>query len=127
MPGNVLITIAGRIGTVAVFPDSLKEGNIIGHIAGIELTENINPHYLTTFLNSPLGEFQFTILGHRTTRPELNLREVGQILVPVPPRPVQDDIAQVMQDAYTARRQKLAEVDNLFKSMDAWAFSVLKI
>lgn len=31
-----------------------------------------------------------------------------------------------MQDAYTAQ-QKLAEVDNLFKSMDTWAFSILKI
>ena len=127
VPSNVLLTIAGRIGTAAVFPDFLKEGNITGHIAGIELTENINPHYLATFLNSPLGEFQFTLLGHRATRPELNLSEVGQVLVPVPPRPVQDRIAQVMQDAYTAQQEKFEQAKQSFLGIEDYMLEVLDI
>jgi hypothetical protein len=41
VPGNVLMTIAGRVGTAAVFPADLVEGNITGHIVGIELPDTI--------------------------------------------------------------------------------------
>ena len=36
VPGNVLMTIAGRLGTAAVFPETLIEGNITGHIVGVQ-------------------------------------------------------------------------------------------
>ncbi|MEH2122822.1 restriction endonuclease subunit S [Nostoc sp.] len=113
VPGNILITIAGRLGTAAVFPESLKEGNITGHIVGLELSKEINPHYVATFINSQLGEFQAIRLGHRTTRPELNLSEVGEFIIPVPPRPIQDRIAQIMQNAYVARKQLLNKAKDL--------------
>lgn len=112
VPGNVLITIAGRLGTTAVFPEDLVEGNITGHIAGIELREGISPDYVTTVINSRFGEFQVERLGQRTTRPELNLHEVRQILLPLPPRPIQDRIVQVIQEAYIAKQGNLTQADN---------------
>jgi len=125
--GNVVMTIAGRVGTAAIFPESLKEGNITGHIVGIELPEDVNPHYIAAFINSQFGEFQVTRLSHRTTRPELNLKEVGSILISVPPRSLQDQIAQVMQEAYGDQQRKLAEADHLFQSMDEWALRELNV
>lgn len=127
LPGNVLITIAGRVGTAAVFPDSFSEGNITGHIVGIELSEDINPYYIATFINSYLGEFQVIRLAHRTTRPELNLSEVGQILIPIPPLNVQNTIAQVMQDAYEKKEKMIIEANNLLDSIDVYILSKLGI
>jgi len=127
VPGNVLMTIAGRVGTAAVFPAELVEGNITGHIVGIELPNTINAHYLAAFINSELGQFQIARWAHRTTRPELNLFEVGQILIPVPPRPVQDRIAALMQEAYAARRRMLAEAEKLFLEIDSYLLSALGI
>lgn len=127
LPGNVLITIAGRLGTAAVFPEHLQEGNITGHIVGLELPETINPHYVTTALNSHLGQFQVERWGHRTTRPELNIQEIKQIEIPLPPRPIQDRIAATMQEAYTRRREMLAEAEGLIKTMDKWALEFLKL
>ena len=127
VPGNVLITIAGRVGTSAVFPDFLEEGSITGHIAGIELPEDINPHYVAAFLNSQFGEFQVIRLSHRTTRPEMNLREVGSILIPVPPRSLQDQIAQVMQEAYSDRRKKLEEATQSYQKIIDHVFEKLGI
>lgn len=109
VPGNVLVTIAGRVGTAAVFPIELAEGNITGHIAGIQVLEHINPYYLAAFINSSLGEFQITRWSHRTTRPELNLRELEQILISVPPRAMQDRIAETVQDVYRSGQNKLAK------------------
>ncbi len=127
VPGNILITIAGRVGTAAVFPGSLEEGNITGHIVGIELPANINSHYIVAFLNSQFGKFQITRLSHRTTRPEMNLKEVGSIVISVPPKSIQDQIAQVMQDAYRDRYQKLKQSKALLQNIDEYIFSVLNI
>jgi type I restriction enzyme, S subunit len=127
VPGNVLITIAGRVGTAAVFPDDLEEGSITGHIAGIEVPKDINPHYIAAFLNSPFGVFQVARLSHRTTRPEMNLKEVGSILVSVPPRALQDQIAQVMQEAYGDRQNKLEQAEKLLTELDSYVFDVLNL
>lgn len=127
VPGNVLLTIAGRLGTAAVFPEDLVEGNITGHIAGIEPKDDVNSDYLALYLNSRFGESQFTRWGHRTTRPELNLGEVGEILVVVPPLDIQDCIAQVMQDAYAARRAKLAEAEQLVGNIEESVLNALGI
>ena len=127
VPGNVLITIAGRVGTAAVFPNFLEEGSITGHIAGIELPEDINPHYVAAFLNSQFGEFQVIRLSHRTTRPEMNLREVGSILIPVLPRSLQDEIAQVMQEAYGDRQKKLTEAEQSYQKIINYVFEELGI
>lgn len=127
LPGNLLITIAGRLGTAAVFPESLGEGNITGHVVGIELPEDVNPHYVASFVNSPLGQFQVTRLGQRTTRPELNLVEVGQILIPLPPRRVQDRVARTMQEAYSDRRRKLAEARRLYLGSGTYLLESLGI
>ncbi|RCJ39853.1 hypothetical protein A6769_04605 [Nostoc punctiforme NIES-2108] len=125
--GNVLITIAGRLGTAAVFPETLKEGNITGHIIGLELSTEINYHYVATFINSQLGEFQAIRLGHRTTRPELNLSEVGEFIIPVPPRYIQDNISQLMQDSYAKRQNKLSEAERLHQEIDKYLLGELGI
>jgi restriction endonuclease S subunit len=127
VPGDILVTIAGRLGTAAVFPEILEEGNITGHIAGIEIPEDVSPYYLAAVINSRFGEFQVKRWGLRTTRPELNLRELGQILIPLPPRPIQDRIAQVMQDAYATRREKLAQAEALLDGIDEYVLGQLGI
>jgi type I restriction enzyme, S subunit len=127
VPGNVLITIAGRVGTAAVFPDALPEGNITGHIAGVEVPNDINPYYLAAFLNSWLGEFQIKRWSHRTTRPELNLRELEQVLISVPPRPIQDCIAQIAQDAYETKLSSLSEAAWVVAQIESFVLGELKI
>jgi len=119
VPGNVLMTIAGsQLGKAAVFPNTFKEGNITGHIVGIEVKDDINPYYLAVFINSQFGKEQVTRWSHRSTRRELNLNEVGQILVPLPPRNVQDYIAKLMHEAYDKQQYKLTEARKLLGKID---------
>ncbi|MFN6481338.1 MULTISPECIES: restriction endonuclease subunit S [unclassified Nostoc] len=127
VPGNLLITIAGRLGIAAVFPESLTEGNITGHIVGLELSKKVNPYYVAIFINSQFGEFQAIRLGHRTTRPELNLSEVGEFIIPVPPISVQDCIAQIMQNAYHTHQEKLLAAQNLIVGIQEYVIKVIGI
>jgi type I restriction enzyme, S subunit len=118
VPGDLLITIAGRLGTAAVFPASLREGNITGHIVGIELSPDVDPDYVAAFINSPLCAFQVTRLGQRTTRPELNITELGQLLIPVPNKQLQYQIAHLVRTAYASRLSKRAEATKVLRSID---------
>lgn len=47
----------------------------------------------------------------------MNLREVGSILISVPPRSLQDQIAQVMQEAYATRSQLAQEAEVLLSNI----------
>lgn|GEM_PF-1342708 len=126
-PGNVLMTIAGRLGTAVVFPEHLVEGNITGHIAGLELPNTVNPYYIAIAINSSVGQFQVERWGHRTTRPELNIQEIRQIMIPLPPRPIQDQIALVMQDAYTKQEEKLATSKEMLERIESYVLAKLGI
>jgi restriction endonuclease S subunit len=127
VPGNLLITIAGRVGTAAVFPESLIEGNITGHIAGLEIPEDINPFYIAAFMNSWLGQFQIKRWSHRTTRPELNLKELGEILISKPPRPIQDKIAEITKNFYLEAAKRKSDAIKLLSEIPIYMKEYLGI
>ena len=57
------------------------------------------------------------IAAAKSVVPIVNYRRLRNIVVPIPPRPIQDRIAAVMQDAYNQRREKLAATDELVEEM----------
>jgi type I restriction enzyme S subunit len=126
-PGDLLLTTKAIIGVAAVVREDLGECNMSQNLVRIHVTNGINPHYLTAFLNSRLGRTQTVSAATGPNQKYLNFERIRELKITLPPRPIQDRIAQVMQDAYAAQRQKLAEVDDLFKTMDAWAFELLGV
>jgi len=67
-PGDVLITITGRIGTSAVVPEDMLVGNINQHIVRMRLRQPVNPYYLAAFLNSRAGLLQTEREAYGTKR-----------------------------------------------------------
>jgi restriction endonuclease S subunit len=126
LPDDVLLTKAGHIlGYSAVFPKIFARGNITSHLAAIRLTENVDPQYLADFLTSNLGNSQIYRWGNKATRPELNTDEVRQILVPLPPLDIQQQLVDEMEAARSQRKAKLAEADGLLKGMDGFVLEQL--
>ena len=111
LPGNVVLTKAGTIGFSAVFPRHLGEGNITSHLANIVPKEGIDPEYLATYLSSRYGKLQVRRWGNKTTRPELNISEVGNLIVIVPDIETQAKIVNMMKSAYVERDKKLQEAE----------------
>ncbi|NJL57158.1 hypothetical protein HC928_19990 [bacterium] len=84
-PGDILYSMAGTIGLTVLAPDDLGECNSNQTIAKIRLRSNtLDPSYLVTFLNSKLGRYQSERLANGQTVLNINLGEIGKILVPVP-------------------------------------------
>jgi restriction endonuclease S subunit len=128
LPRDVILTKAGAIlGYSAVFPDRWNEGNITSHSVTIRCGAKLNPHYLSHYLRSTLGNRQVYRWGNKSTRPELNTAEVGELLVVVPPPPVQDKIANLMDEAYHIKKEKETEAERIFNSIEEYVLDKLDI
>src|SRR5437773_4607898 len=53
IPGDILVTITGRLGTAAVVPPTVTSANINQHIALVRVKRNVaDPYYIAVHLNS---------------------------------------------------------------------------
>lgn len=104
-PGDVLITITGRIGTSAIIPDDLPTANINQHIVRIRLQNDLNPYYLSTYLNSPLGRLQALRKAYGTTRDALPYYRLGTLQILLASDTVQQRVEETVRRAYSVRKQ----------------------
>jgi len=126
--GDVLLAIVGAtIGQVSVVPDEIEEANCNQAVAIIRPKEDVNPYYLMAILQSTVGQTQIHRLSGGTARPNLDLWEARILRIPVVSESLQDQIAQVMQEAYSDRRKKLVESQRLLDSIDGFILEALDI
>jgi len=92
--GDILMTITGRVGTAAVVPLEVLPANINQHIVRIRLVNDfVTPEYLVAYLNSSLG-LALTNRGVTGgTRIALDYRTVREMLIPIPDKTIQKNIA----------------------------------
>ena len=128
---NLVFTITGRIGSVAVVPDNF-EGNINQHSVRFQLRTQItniaiNPRYVAIFLNLSLG--QSLALREITggTRPALDYKALYSLKTILPPSNIQNHIVSIMRSAYTQKKQKGKEADALLDSIDDYVLRELGI
>lgn len=114
-PGDVLMTITGRIGTAAVVEGYHLPANINQHIVRIRLADKrILPEFLVCFLNSPVG----TALSNRgvtgTTRIALDYETIRQIPILLPPAEAQQRIVSEIAKRKEQVRRVRAEAAALW-------------
>ena len=128
---DLVFTITGRIGSVAVVPDNF-EGNINQHSVRFHLKEhisniNINPHSVAVFLNSPFGRSLAVREVTGGTRPALDYKALKSLKIILPPPAIQNHIVEIMQSAYTQKRQKEQEAEALLDSIDDYVLGELEV
>jgi type I restriction enzyme S subunit len=94
--GEVVLTIVGTVGRTAVVPESLAGANVARAVAVIPLDPSVNPQFLSLALSSPRLVSQLVGLAHEVARKTLNLEDVRQFKLPVPPREEQDTIVRAV-------------------------------
>ena len=112
---DLVFTITGRIGSVAVVPDNF-EGNINQHSARFHLRDqikniSINPNYIAAFLNSELGK----CLGIREvtggTRPALDYKALKSIKIILPSIQIQNEIVAEIKNRFEKVTKLTNEAD----------------
>ena len=113
---DLVFTITGRIGSVAVVPDNF-EGNINQHSVKFHLKERItnttiNPSYVAAFLNSELGKSLAIREVTGGTRPALDYKALKSLQIILPSIEIQDKIV-------TEIKNRLEKVEELRREADA--------
>jgi type I restriction enzyme, S subunit len=95
--GDVLLSIAGALGRVAVVPETVVEANLNQAIALVRLKPDaVDVSYLTHALMGPQVQAQIGLAKSQLAQANLNLAQVGSLLVPFPPRFEQRRIAEIL-------------------------------
>ena len=110
-PRDVLINIVGAttdvIGRVAYIPYSFPTANITQAMAYCRIKDEtiLKPEFLFIYLQTFYGKGQIKRLARPTGQYNLNLNEVGQILIPVLHNNFQQQIENLVKQAYEHQKQ----------------------
>ena len=99
---DILITIAGAtIGKCAMVPKEILPANTNQALAIIRLAKGNSPKYVMYLLQSDLMRqyMQKNIKG--SAQPNLNLKQLNDFIIPLPPLNVQERLAQVLDNFET--------------------------
>lgn len=112
--GDVLLSIAGYTGTVAVVPDWIKEANLTQTTARIACDENkLTGPYLSYFLQGNDGQLQSKRYTKGSAQEGLNLEDIERFIVCFPPLPEQQKIAAILSSVDNVIEKTRAQIDKL--------------
>lgn len=83
--GEILLTIVGSVGQVAVVPKRLKGFNVARAVAVIHPISEVEPDWLALCLRSPLSRHLLTSRANTTVQTTINLKDLRALPVPMPP------------------------------------------
>lgn len=106
--GEVLISLVGAIGRTAVVPDTLAGANTARAVGVIPLSPHLEPSWIEAWFRNPEQIAQMTGLAHEVARKTLNLEDVRQATVALPPRAEQIRIVSALR-MYESVAAKIAD------------------
>ena len=122
---DVIITIAGTIGSVAVVPETLNEANLTENAAKICHLQNVLPRFLLLYLMSPETQTVISGLSTSTTQAKLALFRIESIEVPTPSLSEQQKIVEIVDTQISILDQSLSLVDAVERRASALRRSLL--
>lgn len=120
-PGDILFNRTNSkelVGKCAVFRES-GEWIFAGYLIRVRVgdPEDYRPEFLARFLNSDVGRSQIDRVSRQIIgMANVNANEIRALLVPKPPRSVQDEMVAELSERWTARQEALATVDALLSA-----------
>lgn len=122
---EILVSCVGSIGIVATADETLKGFNIARAVARVPLAESIERSFVATYLKTDWVQRYFVNELRTVSQPTLNIRQLSETCVFVPPIELQRDFARRAGAAERLKATYLAsltELDALFTSLQHRAF-----
>jgi type I restriction enzyme, S subunit len=122
--GDLLVTITGRLGTAAIY-ESDAPANLSAHVALCRAKPGFELLYLKHYLASRFGAASMLRAQIGSTHPHINVRRLVDLPIPLPPQPLQQKLADSMEEARAARQARLAQADRQFCSLDEFVLETV--
>ena len=124
----LLVKDGATTGKIGIVRDTAHIGqNINEHLFLLRAKDNVNPIYLLNYLNSYFGRLQIQREISGATVTGITKDVVKQLKIILPTPEIQNDIAGIMQSAYTAKKQKDQEAEAILDSIDGYVLTELGI
>ncbi len=91
-PGDILISVMGTVGKVAVVPDGVEPGIINPRLVRYHLRDLLIPRFAQRLLLSTPFQEKILLEAKGATMDGLNMQILGDLVLPVPPRAEQEAI-----------------------------------
>ena len=122
---EILVSCVGSIGLVLLADASLKGFNIARAVARIPLADKVDRIFVAAYLKTNFVQRYFTNELRTVSQPTLNIKQLSETLVLLPPIEQQYEFARritAIEKLKTTQRTALAELDALFASLQHRAF-----
>ena len=124
----LLVKDGATTGKIGIVKDAAHIGqNINEHLFLLRTKDNVNPIYLINYLNSYFGRLQIQREISGATVTGITRDVVKRLKIILPTSEIQNDIAEIMQSAYAAKKEKDKEKDALLESIDDYVLEELGI
>jgi len=123
---EILVSCVGSIGVVALANDSVTGFNIARAVARIPLSEATNRVWMAAYLCTDFVQRYFTNELRTVSQPTLNIKQLSETLVVLPPLSLQQEFArriEAVERLKMSNVRALAELDALFAALQNRAFS----
>ena len=94
--GDVLITIVGSVGQVAIVPTALDGWNIARAVAMIRPKEPELSRWISFVLRSPLAQHQLGVAANTTVQTTINLKDLRVLQIPMPIKEIRDAVCEIL-------------------------------
>ena len=119
--GELLISLVGNPGEVAIVPKSLQGANIARQVGLVRLDGNkVCANFIQFFLRSKVGRDLLLAHSKGSVQQVINLKDLKSVKMPLPPRPIQEAIAELMQsldDRITLLRETNATLEAIAQAL----------
>ena len=124
LENDLLLSIAGMfLGKVAVVPSSYIPANTNQALAIIRLNKQVaNCHFIGYFLRNPSFNRYMNNLVAQSAQPNLNLKQIAELPIQIPPLEKQKQIAKILLDLDT----KIQNLQNQNHTLEQTAQAIFK-
>jgi type I restriction enzyme S subunit len=122
---EILVSCVGSIGVVALADESVKNFNIARAVARIPLEETTNRVFMVEFLKTDFVQRYFVNELRTVSQPTLNIKQLSQTTVVLPPLSLQNDFANsiaVVERLKNSYHESLTKMDELFATLQWQVF-----
>ena len=118
--GEVLLTIVGTVGQVAVVPSRFAGFNVARAVAVIHPLAHIEPEWIALCLRSPLSQHLLGSRANTTVQTTINLKDLRALPIPLPPIEERRAIAEfigTIDDRITLLRETNATLEAIAQAL----------
>jgi type I restriction enzyme S subunit len=122
---EILVSCVGSIGVVALATSREIGFNIARAVARVRVGHSVRREFVAAFLQTDHVQEYFRRELRTVSQPTLNIKQLGETIVPIPPKELQAEFIRRLEGAQAATnrmQQSEMELDALFSSLQHRAF-----